>query len=194
VAPRRLTRADLRRAKVGERFWGARLSSIPEGVLRTKLEAYFERWQEARKRGLGLLRYGPNSSGKTHAATVGVKHALAHGCSALIEEAAVLKHASIVEPELLARAKEVDFLVVDDLGRGVKGTAEYAKTLFGEVLRNRARRRRVTWLTTNMTLGEIREDFGEAVHQMLVEVVYPVKVHGVNWRESIRDENAELFS
>jgi DNA replication protein DnaC len=64
----------------------------------------------------------------------------------------------------LEKAREARILVIDDLGL----ERDHGPIL--DVLHERNQQNRVTWVTSGLTIEQIRERYGEAVYRRLVEM------------------------
>lgn len=189
---RKLTERDLRRMNIGRRYWDASLDAIEtdadhERILRT----YAERIGRVRRRGRGLLFYGPNSAGKTYGSVCLLKHAVSWGYSAYCIMAADLKDAvirdEVFEEDFVRgrvtteqRIREVDFLLLEDVGKEYKAKSGFGENLMENLLRHRTRNMLPTIITTNLSLPDFRERYGRSTFEIARESLYPFEVRGLD--------------
>jgi DNA replication protein DnaC len=151
--------------------------------------------------GQGLHLHGPNGTGKTSIAVLAAMEALRLGASVLFVTAEQLRRASIEDiwfdesQLLLDRAREVDLLVVDDLGKEHRGDSGYAERLLEDVLRQRSSRRLTTIFTTNVPVGSAEKKSGlfgiysQSMLDVSRESMRPLQVSGANVRRSAEPLN-----
>lgn len=212
VRPARpLTQEDLVLMRLPERYWSASFDGISEGKHKRIVGKYVQRIQDAMSRGFGLLLWGANGTGKTSAAVVCAKHARRNGFTTLFIRAADLLRSDVNKTyfdatrtqTILDRAKAVDLLIVDDLGKeGHPGTgymAGYATDLFEDLVRDRSSRLRSTIFTTNMTPADIQKGGEDGIYKksmahVLKASTLAVKVEGDDRRKTEVDELSAALS
>lgn len=120
---RELTPDDMRRICVGNRFWGVTVDKIPDSAAyKAMLKKYIENLKEHIEDGIGMLFEGKPRAGKTSAAVIIAKAVMAHSGTAFFIRAdeltkAVIEKQQFDEDGMVAdRMREVDLLVIDDLG------------------------------------------------------------------------------
>jgi DNA replication protein DnaC len=171
---RKLTSADLQSIRLPERFWTATFEQIVDGPAsqssqdapKALVGGYLSRLALMRSMGAGLLLWGPNGTGKTSIGALLLKQARREGFKAMFLEAAAIK--TLVVDRVMydaeagktvwARAFEVDFLLLDDLGKGSHDSQGFGERLVDELIRDRYANKRPTIITTNVDksrLGEI---------------------------------------
>lgn len=202
---RPLTQEDLVLMRLPERYWSASFDNIPEGKHKRIVGRYVQRIHEAMSHGFGLLLWGPNGSGKTSAAIVCMKHARRHSFTCLFIRAADLLKSDVNKTyfdssrvqTVYERARTVDLLVVDDLGKeGHPGSgymAGYATDLFEDLVRDRSSRLRSTIFTTNMNPSDIQKGGEDGLYKrsmahVLKASTLAVKVDGQDMRKSEAEE------
>lgn len=189
--PRELTPDDLRRACLPERYWTAGLGRIPmRCAYRAVLQRYIDHLPERLAKGVGLLFHGPYRAGKTAGAAIILKAAVAHRFTAYFLRVGELADA-VIEKWLWSdgdrietvrhRIVGVDLLVLDDLGAD-RNKSDFLPALFEEIVRERFDRHRVTLLTTNLSMVELRTRFS-GIFQVLQECAAPVEVGGTHWHD-----------
>jgi len=159
---RKLNKDDLFRMRLPKRYWKATLDRISdfcdkeeEISAREIIRQYVSRLEKMRSRGLGIVLWGENGTGKTGIAAVVAKEYRRRFNTVLFVEAADLKglvagREYFDETETFwQRARTVDVLVLDDLGKGVKDSKEFGERLIDELIRTRNANQLVTIVTTN---------------------------------------------
>ena len=195
---RELTQDDLIRARVPRRYWTAKLMEVQEAS-REVADKYLREIAEMHGRGVGLLMWGPNGVGKTSLAVVIGKEYRRRGHSLLFLESAELKGAIIhneafdEEQTLWDRAKSVDVLLIDDLGKGVQDSTGFGARVLDELIRHRNANKRVTFITTNMTLKLLEDELKASTMHSLKECIFPVKIGGEDLREKAKNEIGTLL-
>ncbi len=123
------------------------------------------------------------------------------GSTVLFMACAEIKSAIIEKTEfdnertLWERARAVDVLILDDLGKGVQDRTGFGARALDELLRGRNADQLVTFITTNMAPGEqLQEELKASTLHSLKESMIPVKISGVDRRDETRDEIVGLLS
>jgi len=167
---RNLETSDLERIKLPRRFWDSNFNSIvgnPQSKdnIKKKIAGYLSQIKKMRELGGGLVLWGPNGSGKTSIGAVIIKQARRNGFTALFLSCANIK-SIVVNKEmydsedgttLWARAKKVDFLLLDDLGKGSLDSQGFGERLIDELIRERYSQNRCTIITTNVNKQNLSE-------------------------------------
>lgn len=196
---RQLTRDDMERCQFPVRHWRSGVEGIQESFA-PHIVRYIQALEEFRSRGVGLLLYGPNGVGKTGAAVAVAKEYRRRGYSVLFVEAASLKtlvmeHTMFDEElTLLERARRVDVLVLDDVGKGVADNTGFGVKLLDELLRHRNANVRVTLVTTNMTKSALASELKPSTMATLKECIVPIECTGNDLRERASIENTKLVT
>jgi DNA replication protein DnaC len=196
---RELTQDDLVRARVPMRYWTVNLAGVQEQV-RGIADKYLKEIAQMHERGVGLLLWGANGIGKTSLAVVLGKEYRRRGHSLMFLESAELKGAIIhneafdEEHTLWDRAKSVDVLLIDDLGKGVQDSTGFGARVLDELIRHRNANKRVTFITTNMTLKALEDELKASTMHSLKECIYPVRLLGEDLREKAKQEIGSLLS
>lgn len=196
-----LYREDMLETGIPERYWRVTLEGVTavvgaEGPLAVKLQAYLDRIEDNARRGIGLLLSGLNGTGKTAAAVIVAKEYKRRGATVLFVTAGDVLDYKIDghwwsdDTSYWEWCREVDVLVLDDLGKG--GASGYEATMWDQLLRYRHQRGYVTILTTNLALdgaGADREAglaaaLKRSTLEVLKESVWPLRVGGVNRRDA----------
>lgn len=196
---RELNRDDMIRARIPRRHWQAKLDSAQPSV-RDKIQKYIKNMATLESRGVGLLMWGPNGTGKTSATVVIGKEYRRRGRSLLFLECAELKSAVVSgemfddDQTLWERAKSVQVLILDDLGKGVQDRTGFGMRVIDELIRHRNANQRVTFVTTNIPIRALHEELKESTMHSLKECIHPVKIDGEDMRDDARNEIGEMLS
>lgn len=201
--PRKLSERDLRRLNIGQRYWEASLKNTDEGCShRPYIENYLKAIHTNRKKGTGLLLWGDNSRGKTWAAASILKNAAAWGYSGYMINPDILKSAVIektVFEDTVAgkvtiqdRVEEVDFLVLDDLGKEYRGESGFFQTVIENLLRTRTRNLLPIIVTTNLAIEDFGRIYNKSMFEILQECVVPIQIKGTG--DSFRRAIAKVQS
>jgi len=194
----KLTKAHMELMRIPCRFWESDFEEIPECEGRDVLRSYLRNIEDMMDRGEGLLLWGPNGHGKTSAAIIVAMEARRRGASVLFVQAETLR-ASVLdktmfsdEKSIMKRAKEVDFLVFDDLGKEHTGETGFAERIFENLIRERSAHRRVTLVTTNLPMRppesnprgvSLKTKYIGKMLEVMREAMYPVLLRAHNWRD-----------
>jgi DNA replication protein DnaC len=191
---RKLNESDIVRMRLPKRHWEASFESISDErenndpSLRDVVKKYFDKIDDVSSRGVGLLLYGKNGTGKTSAACFFLKEMRRRAYSTMFVEAAELKSVVFKDTPfddnetLWERMKEVDVLVVDDIGKGMHDNTGAFARIVDELIRHRTSNCRVTWATTNMNLSDLEETLKISTMHSLKEAMVPVRVVGSDMR------------
>jgi DNA replication protein DnaC len=185
--------------RIPQKFWGVSFARVgmKGGLLvgeflRKGVERFLRHIDSELNSGGGLILWGENGTGKTSAAIVIAKEARRRGAPALFVNAEDLRRASIEkelfheEMTLMDRAREVDVLVIDDLGKDHRGQTGYSDTLFENLIRFRSANCRTTIVTTNLKLVRLRDRYGASMMSVMKETMTPVAAEGESLREDKR--------
>jgi DNA replication protein DnaC len=98
------------------------------------------------------------------------------------------------EQSVWDRAKSVDVLILDDLGKGVQDSTGFGARVVDDLIRHRNANRRITFITTNMTVKALEEELKPSTMHSLKECIYPVKLLGSDLREGSKEEIRDTLS
>lgn len=204
---RKLTQKDMERTQIPRRFWESRFNGIPgEGDcsdLQSKIARYLQDLDANLDAGIGLFLHGPNGPGKTSAMVVILKSVQRRlGRTALFLHSAQLKNIVFgrvmftEDQSLWDRAMEVDFLLVDDLGKGVEDSKGAWQRVFDDLVRQRAANQKATGLTANVGPKELRGQnmVKTSTLAAMEECIVPIKVRAPNQRAGAMQELRKQFA
>ena len=192
---RKLETADLEAMRLPRRFWQSKFDNIsgPADVsdeVKHKIAGYLHNINLMRERGAGLLLWGPNGTGKTSIGSLILMQARRLGYLGLFLNSAEIKTA-VVSKEmydsernltLWARAKSVDFLLLDDLGKGAQDSQGFGERLIDELIRARYAEQRCTIITTNVPKTNLTEFIKPSTLHILKGSSAQIKVDAHDFR------------
>ena len=156
---------------------------------RSRARGYFIDRDIRIPRGTGFILSGPFGTGKTMAATLLLKDLVKAGYSCysttftgLVQQYTAGWKDSSEEKWFQRRIKRSHILLIDDVGKEMKTKTNLAESVFDDVLRARVQENRPTFITTNMTFGELMEGYGGAVFSLLMENSIAFNVPGQDFR------------
>lgn len=150
-------------------------------------------------RGTGIVLHGSFGSGKTLAMNLLIKQLIHKGydCYATTFASMIeLFTAGWRSPEeqrwFQRKIVQSDVLLLDDLGRELKRNSKLSESTFDDVLRTRVQSGKVTFITTNLSRGEMKEGYGSAVLSLIQESSVMKEIKGSDFRpqanQRMRDE------
>jgi DNA replication protein DnaC len=170
------------------------LSDLVAEEPRAALEAYGARQHEYLRAGVGMVMSGPNGNGKTMAAVLLAKNALAHGLlvhfatfSEMIDTFTSGWHSEEAKDWFRAKIRGAHLLVIDDVGKemhqGLQGNvSNVARHVIDDVLRFRYSSGLPTVLTTNDPLDDLATRYGMGVLSLMSENAITFHFSGADWR------------
>lgn len=190
----RLTADHFELMRIPRRFWGTSVSEI-EPLTRKAIVSYLRQLDDMLDRGVGLLLWGESGRGKTSAAVCVAKEARRRGASVLMATAATLVDAARSraddDGQVVSRARSVDFLLLDDLGKEHHGDSGFSERFFENLLRERSASRLTTWITSNMGRDGLADRYKDSMMEVIKELVVPVRVRGDNLRDEVQENLRE---
>lgn len=158
-------------------------------ALKRALDKYLERHQAFVGQGVGLLLHGEYGTGKTFGATMLLKDLMKRGyvCYATTFASMIEMFTSgwkSKEDQRYFQQKIMlsNVLLLDDLGRELRTKNKLSESTFDDVLRRRVQDGRPTFITTNMSVGELNEGYGGAVLSLLTEKSMVYELRGSDFR------------
>lgn len=126
--------------------------------------------------GIGLILHGTGGTGKTLVATLLLKQLISKGQKGYFctfNELLSSFTAGWRDPEdkkfFISNIKNSPFLVLDDVGKEMKGRSDLTEALMDEVLRHRVASLKPTILTTNYNFETLKAGYGTGVMSLLSE-------------------------
>lgn len=155
---------------------------------------YCERFQEAKKEGLGFLFYGTPGNGKTFLSNCIANRLLNNmypvicvSINALLERIrkTYSKWGQEGEDTILNALSIADLLIIDDLG--TEQDTEWSRSRIYNIIDNRYRNGLPLIISTNKSLDQLKKMYHERTIDRLLEICTPVQ----NVSKSIRTEQAK---
>lgn len=186
----RLTQAHIDRMRIPQRFWFVERREIIPEVLGI-IDKYIRNLDQNLDNGEGLLMWGPNGTGKTSAAVFIGLEVRRRGATVYFVQAERLR-ASVLEREmfddeqtLMERARVVDFLILDDLGKEHPGETGFSERLFENLFRERSAAKKTTIVTTNLSVEVLKKTYVRSLLEVIRETLYPLEFEGENLRKAV---------
>ena len=156
--------------RIPTRFWSSSFDHIVGDESRADspkrmLGGYLSNIEKMRQIGAGMVLWGPNGTGKTSMGALILKQARRLSYSALFIESAGIKtlvfSKEMFDPAtgetMWSRDKRVDFLLIDDLGKGTLDSQGFGERLIDELIRARYSNLKPTIITTNVDKSRFKE-------------------------------------
>ncbi len=196
-----LTIADLKRSNVPENFWYVTIAGMPKDyAFSKKILSFYSKMEQFLDDGIGLYLFSTeNLTGKTSIAISLLKRALRLRRTAFFSEAGSLKNAltkqeTFDENMLLdKRIREVDLLVIDDLGKEYRTSSGYAETTFENIFRDRTQTKKSIIVTGNLSPADISKIYSPSLAALFKGYLIPVQVSGYNWAEKRQAELKKIL-
>lgn len=193
LRPVGITEAHLRVANIGQDYWDCDFNNYtgPEGPKDITIK-YLTNLGEMKDQGLGIFYVGTFGPGKTTLGMIAMKY-LARAnwdvyCTSLGEIVEGIQRSWKAEgdatTDITRRIKEADFILIDDVGKEHRGGSGFVQTVFDNLIRYRVQHRLPTFLTSNLTKGEIEGTYGGSVMSLLEGKIVPVQVNGKDHRRT----------
>lgn len=155
---------------------------------------YVKNWDEMRKRNVGLLLWGGNGSGKSHAAQCIANELLNRDppVSVYVKTFAEILAGKFDKTEILERVRQMSLVVFDDVG-AERGNDYAFETIFA-IVDERYKTHKPTIVTTNLTWAEIQNPKDEQgrpdrrrkrIYDRIAEMCVPIEFHGASRRDEI---------
>ncbi len=210
---RNLTEHDLERMMIPRQFWQAKFKDIDTcnqlqisdeppvtKSLSQLIETYLVNMEKMTQDGIGMFLYGSNGTGKTMAACVVAMESRRRANTVLFVETLELKEIVMGktkfddEQTVWERAKDVDFLLLDDIGKGVQDSKGFGDELIRTIVKHRASCKKVTWMTSQLNKKEFSDRFGPSMLSVVQECIVPVKVVGPDKRTASSKNLTAIFT
>lgn len=159
---------------------------------------YVDNFPEMKKRGKGLLLYGPVGTGKTHAAACIANELISQGRPCLVTNFAritnTLQGMFDGKQRYLDDFNRLDLLVIDDLA--AERDTSYMNEMIFNIIDSRYRSGKPLIVTSNLTQAELTAPTSvdkERIYSRLLEMCVPVEVKGADRREKkLQDDSADM--
>lgn len=156
VFRRKLERIDLERMNLPEDLWYSKVDRVLESV-RPAVARYLWKIDRMVEKGIGLLIFGPKGSGKSSVSSLVAKEARSRGRTVLFvrvwELREMLRSRIYFDDDttMIARAREVDVLVLDDLREEDGREKFFPLSEIEQLVSYRGAKRKVTIVTTSLS-------------------------------------------
>jgi DNA replication protein DnaC len=159
---------------------------------------YVDNFPEMKKRGKGLLLYGPVGTGKTYAAACIANELISQGRPCLVTNFAritnTLQGMFEGKQRYLDDFNRLDLLVIDDLA--AERDTSYMNEMIFNIIDSRYRSGKPLIVTSNLTQAELTAPCSvdkKRIYSRLLEMCVPVKVQGADRREKkLQDDSADM--
>lgn len=159
---------------------------------------YVDNFAEMKKRGKGLLLYGPVGTGKTHAAACIANELINQGRPCLVTNFAritnTLQGMFDGKQRYLDDFNRLDLLVIDDLA--AERDTSYMNEMIFNIIDSRYRSGKPLIVTSNLTQADLTTPTSvekERIYSRLLEMCVPVEVKGCDRREKkLQDDSADM--
>ena len=162
---------------------------------------YAKNWDEMRERNVGLLLWGRNGSGKSHAAQCIANELLNRDppVGVYVKTFAEILAGKFDKTEILERVRQMSLVVFDDVG-AERGNDYAFETIFA-IVDERYQTRKPTIVTTNLTWAEIQNPLDERgnpdrrrkrIYDRFLEMCVPIEFKGKSKRPEINAEKMDF--
>ena len=152
---------------------------------------YAARWDEMRRKNVGLLLWGNVGTGKTFAAHCVCNELLQRDepVPVFITSLSRVLNSGWDKSDTVTRIRDAPLVVFDDLG--AERSSEYALENVFMMVDERYRARKPTIVTTNLTLNELRNPQGmdrKRIYDRILEMCVPIYFDGPSRRRETADD------
>ena len=162
---------------------------------------YVKNWDEMRERNVGLLLWGGNGSGKSHAAQCIANELLNRDppVSVYVKTFAEILAGKFDKTEVLERVRQMSLVVFDDVG-AERGNDYAFETIFA-IVDERYKTHKPTIVTTNLTWAEIKNPLDELgrpdrrrkrIYDRFVEMCVPIEFKGKSRRSEMNTDKMDF--
>lgn len=158
---------------------------------------YVEKWDEAYKKGLGLLFWGDVGTGKSYMAACIANALLQQEKKVLMTNFATISNGIYASADKNAYIEAIcsyDLLIIDDLGS--ERSSSYMMENVFQVIDRRVCSGKPMIITTNLTVQEMRETQNldeKRIYDRVLEYCQPICVKGENHRREKSKQNRSEF-
>lgn len=159
---------------------------------------YVDNFTEMKRRGKGLLLYGPVGTGKTYTASCIANELISQGLPCLVTNFSrvtnTLQGMFEGKQRYLDDLNRLDLLVIDDLA--AERDTSYMNEMIFNIIDSRYRSGKPLIVTSNLTQTELKEPGSidrKRIYSRLLEMCVPIEVKGADRREKkLRDDSADM--
>lgn len=195
---RRLTEGDLKLMGIPKRYWpdqgdgnGILFDTISDGRHKEAARNYMRKLPEMIDKGYGIYLHGDSGVGKTAIAALIAHEARRYDAIVSFFSAYELRDAvsqKVIWEDsstITDRAKGVDLLIIDDLGKEIGLSGKYSKkdTFYEQLIKIRNDHLRSTIITSNFCLEDLADRYGQGLRNVMQGCIYAIKVDGRNFYE-----------
>ena len=162
-----------------------------------KIADYVANISNARRKGISLMLTGSNGSGKTLLATSVLKAAIRSGMTAQMASLGGIIQLytdgwidSAKRQQFDERIKNVDFLLIDDVGKEYQArNSDLTEVMFDNLIRYRVFRNKPFILTTNTAPADLRNRYGNSLMSLVNGNTIKLKLIDADYRQAIQGKN-----
>jgi len=194
IPKRKLLKSDLQRMRIPRRFWPRMKKPLDDFEDKKILIKYYNEICDKVRKGESLILSGPNDIGKTTFACEIIKEARRYGYYGFFIraydyiDACFLKEMYNREMTIPERTKEVDVLILDDLGKELGGS-DRAIGMLASLIKYRVEECKTTIITTNIsTPKEFIVDYGVSFQRSMRGVYHWINFEGPSYRDKMARE------
>lgn len=145
---------------------------------------YVQNFERMNEYGKGIILIGNAGTGKTHLASA-IANSLMNELipvkfGTFINLLDNLKKAFRTDKDIVSSLTEIPVLIIDDLGK--EKYTDWASQILFQVIDQRYNNELPTIITTNLSVEELKERFGEPITSRLMEMCYGIALNGENYR------------
>lgn len=197
----RLSEKNLDLMGIPREFWGLtfgkikRRKNLETQVAIETAEVYAKQILQMYDEGIGLFLFGSNGVGKTEIAAIIAQEAYRNRLSVrftTMNQVTPIGVKAGYDEDLQAvyygDYLNIDFLVIDEVGKEQQGEKAANITVLEEILRHRNFRKLPTILISNLDVDDFRYRYGESIYSLINGRFIPIKIVAEDKRRSLRQK------